>query len=151
MSVFDVYESPGYLIRRAHQVVMAIFSEETAREITPVQFGILAILMNGEQLDLITLSERMALDASTAGSTVERLVNKGWVERDADPSDRRRKLIRISKAGRRVYKQHCDAVTSVQEVLLGPLDPKEREAFLASLRKLVRVKDGGGRAPDLPD
>lgn len=147
MSAFDVSESPGYLIRRAHQIVMAAFAEETGGEITPVQFGILAILMSGEPLDLITVAERMALDPSTCGTTVERLARKGWIERNADPLDRRRKLIRISQAGRKAFAQYRDAVGSVQQLVLEPLSPHERDAFLSSLRKLVRVKKSSSRSP----
>lgn len=142
---FDVQDSPGYLIRRAHQAVMAVFAEETAGEVTPVQFGILALLVSGERLDLSTLAERMALDPSTSGETVNRLVAKGWVEREADPADRRRKLIRISEAGRTLFGQQRDAVSRVQALVLEGLSPDEREGFLRGLRKLVRAQGGAHR------
>lgn len=144
---FDVYDSPGYLIRRAHQAVVAVFAEETAGEVTPVQFGILALLVSGERLDLSTLAERMALDPSTSGETVNRLVAKGWVEREADPDDRRRKLIRISEVGRALFQRQRDAVASVQALVLEGLTPDEREGLLRGLRKLVRVQ-GGAPRPD---
>ncbi|HWS05123.1 MAG TPA: MarR family transcriptional regulator, partial [Burkholderiaceae bacterium] len=38
-SSFDFEHAPGHLIRRAHQLAVAIFMDETADfEITPVQF-----------------------------------------------------------------------------------------------------------------
>ena len=44
---FDFRHAPGHLIRRAHQVSVAIFMEETADfEVTPVQFAILNALLN---------------------------------------------------------------------------------------------------------
>ena len=43
---FDFRLAPGHLIRRAHQVSVAIFMEETAEfGVTPVQFAILSALI----------------------------------------------------------------------------------------------------------
>ncbi|MGH8848591.1 MAG: MarR family transcriptional regulator, partial [Polaromonas sp.] len=44
---FNFSEAPGHLIRRAQQLAVAIFMEETAGfDATPVQFAILNALMD---------------------------------------------------------------------------------------------------------
>src|SRR3954468_20762229 len=89
---FNFSEAPGHLIRRAQQLAVAIFMEETAGfDATPVQFAILNALMDDPGEDQITLSGRVAFDPATFGSVIGRLEAKGWVKREADAQDRRRK------------------------------------------------------------
>ena len=100
---FNFQNAPGYLIRRAQQLAVAIFMEETAGfDVTPVQFAILNALMDDPGEDQITLSSRVAFDQATFGSVIARLEDKGWVQRQADPADKRRKLLWITDEGEKV-------------------------------------------------
>ena len=135
---FNFSEAPGHLIRRAQQLAVAIFMEETAGfDVTPVQFAILHALMDAPGEDQITLSGRVAFDPATFGSVIGRLEAKGWVRREADPSDKRRKLLWVTPDGEKVALQMKRAVSRVQSRLLGPLDAAERKQFGALLGKLI--------------
>ena len=62
---FDFQHAPGHLIRRAHQLAVAIFMEETAEfDVTPVQFAILNALIDVPGEDQVTLSGHVAFDAA---------------------------------------------------------------------------------------
>ncbi|NTV85782.1 MAG: winged helix-turn-helix transcriptional regulator, partial [Burkholderiaceae bacterium] len=77
---FDFEHAPGHLIRRAHQLAVAIFMDETADfEITPVQFAILNALIDTPGEDQVTLAGRVAFDAATSGSVIGRLELRGWI------------------------------------------------------------------------
>ncbi|MES2943517.1 MAG: MarR family transcriptional regulator [Pseudomonadota bacterium] len=103
---FNFGEAPGHLIRRAQQLAVAIFMEETAGfDATPVQFAILNALIDDPGEDQITLSGRVAFDPATFGSVIGRLEAKGWVRREADPRDKRRKLLWISAEGEKIALQ----------------------------------------------
>jgi DNA-binding MarR family transcriptional regulator len=135
---FNFMEAPGHQIRRAHQLSVAIFMEETAAyDVTPVQFAILNALIDDPGEDQITLSGRVAFDAATSGSVIGRLEAKGWVRREADPDDRRRKLLWVTPEGQQVALQMKRAVSKVQSRLLGPLDGAERAQLGALLGKLI--------------
>ena len=135
---FNFGEAPGHQIRRAHQLSVAIVMEETAAfDVTPVQFAILNALMDDPGEDQITLAGRVAFDAATSGSVISRLEAKGWVRREADPGDKRRKLLWVTPEGEKVALQMKRAVSRVQSRLLGPLDEPERTQFGALLGKLV--------------
>jgi hypothetical protein len=55
---FDVNAAPGHLIRRAHQISVAIFNAHlAAADVTPVQFAILNALQNKPGVDQITLAK----------------------------------------------------------------------------------------------
>ena len=40
----DLYDEPGHLIRRAHQIAVAMFYEKLGRDVTPVQYAVLRML-----------------------------------------------------------------------------------------------------------
>ena len=63
--IYDYHAAPGHLIRRAHQLSVSIFAENTAAfEITAVQFAMLNALVDEPGEDQITLAGKVAFDAA---------------------------------------------------------------------------------------
>lgn len=142
---FDFQHAPGHLIRRAHQLAVAIFMEETdGFDITPIQFAILNVLIDDPGEDQVTLAGKVAFDAATFGSVIGRLETKGWVRREPDAQDRRRKLLWITDDGEEAAARMKRAVNRVQSRILAPLSAAEREQLVALLGKLVSSHAGGG-------
>lgn len=140
----DFKHAPGHLIRRAHQFAYAVFMEETAGfDVTPVQFAILNALMDTPGVDQVTLAGRVAFDAATSGSVIGRLEAKGWVRREPDTLDRRRKLLWVTPAGEATVQRMKRAVARAQTRILGPLDQAERGQFVALLERLVSGHEAG--------
>jgi len=135
---YDFQHAPGHLIRRAHQVAVAIFMEETGDfDTTPVQFAILNALIEDPGEDQVTLAGKVAFDAATFGSVIGRLESKGWVRREADAGDRRRKLLWVTPEGEQAALRMKRAVAKAQSRILGPLQAAERRQLLELLGKLV--------------
>jgi DNA-binding MarR family transcriptional regulator len=135
---FDFRHAPGHLIRRAHQVSVAIFMEETADfDMTPVQFAILNALLEDPGEDQVTLARKVAFDAATFGSVITRLEARGWVQREPDAADRRRKLLWVTPEGAKVAQKMKRLVGKVQQRILQPLDGADREQLLVLLDRLV--------------
>ena len=135
---FDFQHAPGHLIRRAHQVAVAVFMEETASfDVTPVQFAILNALIEDPGEDQVTLAGKVAFDAATFGSVIHRLEAKGWVRREADADDRRRKLLWVTAQGEAAAGAMKRAVSRAQLRILGSLDAQERAQLMGLLGKLV--------------
>src|SRR5690349_19272706 len=131
---FDFRHAPGHLIRRAHQVAVAIFMEETAdHEVTPVQFAILNALLDAPGEDQVTLARKVAFDAATFGSVIARLEARGWVRREPDENDRRRKRLWVTPGGAEAARRMKRSVARVQSRILEPLDERERGQLLALL------------------
>ena len=135
---FNFGVAPGHLIRRAQQLAVAIFMEETAEfDVTPVQFAILNALIVDPGEDQVTLASHVAFDPATFGSVIGRLEAKGWVKRLADPHDKRRKLLWISGEGEQIALRMKRAVAKAQLRIMGPLRPDERMQLAGLLEKLV--------------
>jgi len=147
---FDFRHAPGHLIRRAHQVSVALFMEETAGfDVTPVQFAILSALLEDPGEDQVTLARKVAFDAATFGSVITRLEARGWVRREADAADRRRKRLWVTAEGEQAARSMKRSVGKVQTRILAPLDAAEREQLVALLDRLVAAHEGaaGEAAP----
>jgi len=135
---FDFRNAPGHLIRRAHQLSWAIFMEEMAGfDVTPVQFAILNALLDDPGEDQVTLARKVAFDPATFGSVIGRLETRGWVRREPDAADRRRKLLWVTPTGVEMTQKMRRTVMRVQQRILDPLDAREREQLMALLDRLV--------------
>ena len=141
---FDFAQAPGHLVRRAHQIAVALFmSQLSAEDVTPVQFAILNAVMDTPGVDQVTLANRVAFDAATSGSVIGRLETKGWIRREPDQVDRRRKLLWLTPAGQEATLQMKRAVEQVQEKITSPLTPEEAQALRVLLAKLVAAHEQG--------
>ena len=144
----SLYEMPGHLIRRAHQISTAIFAEECAEfDLTSVQYAALSAIEANPDVDATWLSSLIAFDRSTIGDVLERLEAKGWIRREPSPADRRVKLVRLTRDGARLLREVEPAVRRVQERLLAPLAPRDRATMLRLLTQLASVHNDVTSAP----
>ncbi len=143
-----LYRMPGHLIRRAQQISTALFSDECAVfDITSVQYAALYAIASNPQLDATRLSALIAFDRSTIGDVLERMETKGWIERTASNQDRRAKLVRLSAAGWRLLREVTPAVQRVQDRMLAPLPPADRDTFIRLLAQLAEMHNNVTPAP----
>ena len=138
---FDYSQAPGYLIRRAHQTSMAIFAEELAAyEVTSLQFAILQALVDEPGADQISVAQLVALDAATCGSVIMRLEERGWLRREASPTDKRRKLLWLTPEGEKKAADMKKPARKVQQRLLQGLSEREQAQLVALLKRVSGIE-----------
>ncbi len=144
----ELWDRPGYLVRRLHQIHQGMFAEECGKyDLTPVQYGMLTVLRRGEEMDQLTLSSSVGVDRTSGADVVKRLVARGLLRREPSRVDRRAKIIRITEAGRALVEQVRPDMTRAQERLLAPLSAEEQKLFEELLRRLVEANNDASRAP----
>ncbi len=144
----DFHTMPGHLIRRAHQISVAIFMEEcAAHNVTPVQYACLSEIARQPGVDATRLASAVAFDRSTLGNVLERLEAKGWVDRRPSAEDRRVKLLHISDTGRQLLEAIEPGVVATQKRLLKPLAPSDRKLFMRLISEMVEGNNDVSRAP----
>ena len=147
----SLYELPGHLIRRCHQISVALFLQECAAfGITPQQYAVVRVLADHDGVDQITLAGLAALNRTTVGELVARLKEAGYLKRVDSSDDRRVKNLFITKAGRKLIDDLDNGVLQVQERLLEPLDQTERKQFIDYLARIANVNNELSRAPLRP-
>lgn len=138
----QLYTMPGHLFRRVHQISSALFAEECAAfGLTAVQYAALVAIEANPAVDATRLSALIAFDRSTLGDVLERLETKGWIARSPSPNDKRVKLLHIAPAGQQVLREVEGAVKRVQERLMAPLAPADRDKVMQLMIDLVERHD----------
>jgi DNA-binding MarR family transcriptional regulator len=134
----ELYLRPGFLLRHGHQIAVAVFTEECAEfDITPGQYGALMIIRVHAGIDQRTLARRIGLDASTTGGIVNRLAERGLIDRRVAASDRRSRMLTLTDAGEQLLEAARPAVKAAQRRLLAPLSAGERDQFVGLLSRLI--------------
>jgi len=137
-SDYRVEAQVGHLLRRAHQRATAIFLEKIgASDVTPTQFAALVKLRDEGTLSQNHLGRLTAMDRATILGVIRRLSERGLIERVDDPNDRRRTMLSLSPQGRAIVDRLVPNGFAVSEAILAPLEPRERDTFLALLRRLT--------------
>ncbi|HKR87363.1 MAG TPA: MarR family transcriptional regulator [Phenylobacterium sp.] len=128
---------PGHLIRRLHQIGVAIFMESTKDiGLTPIQYATLTVADSYPGIDQRRLSELVAFDRSTIGDVIHRLEQRGLLAR-VSGVDRRTKNVSLTPEGGKVLAAMDDLVFQSQLRILAPLSDGEQLIFMFLLSKLV--------------
>lgn len=138
VTIEDLYDKPGYQIRRLRQIASAIFAAECAPYgITSQQYTTLTALQDVASLEQFELCELLSLDRSTMATLLVRLEEKELVRRSISAVDRRRKHVALTPRGRRLLAALGPPLERIQEKILAPLAPADRVAFTRMLKELV--------------
>ena len=144
----DFLMMPGYLLRRCHQIGVAIFLDACKdHDLTPLQFGSLAALERFGAMDQVRLGGVMALDRTTILVVLSRLEEGGLIERRQSDTDRRSKIVSITPAGRELLSRARPSAQSAQERILAPLSRRERLRLVELLGKIADGNNEESRAP----
>ncbi|HEY6791215.1 MAG TPA: MarR family transcriptional regulator [Trebonia sp.] len=107
----------------------------TALGLTAAQVKVLLRLTPGEATPMRKLAQQLSYDASNLTTLVDRLVRRGAVERQADPTDRRVKALRLTPEGERLRDQFWhNLVTDA-----GPLTPLGHDDLRTLTRLLAKL------------
>lgn len=109
-----------------------------SHDLTMSQMNALVELNSSEekQMSLKDLEKKLHVAQSTAAGIVKRLEQKGFVEGFEDISDKRIKLIRITKIGEECCSNAYQNMIAAEEMLLSDLTEKEQDTFYHLLFKM---------------
>jgi DNA-binding MarR family transcriptional regulator len=134
---FRVEDHIGFLLRRAHQRHVSLFTAAVAHvELTPTQF---TALLKTAQLGRITqnhLGRLAAMDPATIQGVVQRLIARGLIRRGRDPMDRRTAVLEPTEAGVALIASVVACARTSHDAALAPLSPAERVQVMNLLRKM---------------
>lgn len=150
-SIPSLEDLPGFHIRRLQQIAVAVFLEETQEHgVTPVQYAALAAVQRQPGVDQRTLARTIGFDTSTIGSVIDRLEARGWMQRNASPTDRRVRMLTLTDDGVALLQAVEPGMLRAQARMLEPLPEAQRAVFMGMLRVLVDGNNELSRAPSAP-
>ncbi len=109
----------------------------TNLEIGASDFAVLEALLHKGPLPVNEIGKKVLLTSGSITVAVDRLERKGLVERRAHGTDRRARIVHLTKDGRklitRAYTQHA---ADLEQLVSASLTPKERTTLIRLLKKI---------------
>jgi DNA-binding MarR family transcriptional regulator len=133
-----LWERPGFLVRRLHQIHSAMFLEACrAFGVTPLQYSLLSILRAQPGLDQSGIGEELGLDRSNAFDVVQRLKRAGLISLVSDVKDKRRKKTILTTKGASLLAKLDPPALKAHEELLSSLSARDRALLMKLLRRVL--------------
>jgi DNA-binding MarR family transcriptional regulator len=133
---------PSYLafelIRMARRAAMELFPDEHLR--LP-HTAVLACLADRGPMSQRDVSRLLRFDPGDLVGVVDALEELAYVVRERDPRDRRRYSLQLTAAGRLALHERRNRGVRLNEALLEPLSPSERDQLQALLLRVLAHHD----------
>jgi len=127
---FAAWIKVGVCYQRASRQLAARLREH---QLTVAQFDALANLFVESGISQQTLAARLLVTKGNVTGLVDRLVERGWVERRQHPRDGRTYCLHLTRSGKRRARTGLEVQRTMVERMMQPLLAAERE----SLRQLL--------------
>ena len=137
VSPLEVLSRVSRLARRLDRARGAAFAEHG---LDGWEFDVLSALRRAGTPYELSPGQLVAQTLVTSGTMtnrVDRLVARGWVEREPDPTDRRGVIVRLTPDGKAAVDGAFAALLDAEHQLLADLPDRDRQRLAALLRTLL--------------
>jgi MarR family transcriptional regulator, organic hydroperoxide resistance regulator len=111
-------------------------------DLTPMQLHALRALEPGLELTMSALAGSLFCDASNVTGIVDRLEDRGLIERRPAAHDRRVKMLAVTDEGARLRRQVVERLTEPPP-FVAELSPADQRALRDALRKAADARRAG--------
>lgn len=135
----------GYAASRAAIVLRKDFERELGPlGLKVLDYSLMVLVASNPEVNQKQLGEALDVSAPNMAITIDRLVERGWVERVRSTQDRRAMIIHLTPAGRELVQRAQKIASTMEEATLAVLSPAER-ALLVELLLKVGLRPRAGR------
>jgi MarR family transcriptional regulator, transcriptional regulator for hemolysin len=131
-------DSLGFLLHDAARLLRRRF-EMRAGELglSSAQWRLLFNLKRMGQTTQARLAERLEIEPISVSRMIDRMADAGWVTREADPADRRNKIILPTQKSRRTFEDIRSVANEVYDEALAGFAPEECAALRQALTRMI--------------
>jgi DNA-binding MarR family transcriptional regulator len=143
-SDISAFEVPLFQAMRRLQQAGEVHAKRVARHgrLTPMQLLILRVLADETRLTASALSRRVSLTAATLSGLLDRLEERGLLQRQRDEQDRRRQWLVLAEAGRTLLEEAPPLLPPEFRERFAALPEWERHALTAALLRAAELCGG---------
>lgn len=131
----------GYAASRAAITLRRVFAKHMGPlDLKVVEFSVLMLVASNPQVNQRQLGEALDVSAPNMAVTLDRLVERGWVERVRGTRDRRAMHIHLTAAGAELAARAERIAAHMESSALKALSPAERALLIELLMKVATGK-----------
>ncbi len=141
-------DSLGFLLHDATRLVRRRFEARAADlGLTSAQWRALVHVLRAGRASQARLAERLEIEPISVSRLIDRMVEGGWVTRDADPTDRRARIVVPTDKSLKTFEEARDLAEVVYAQALAGLSPETRQTLMGALRTIVSNLSEPGETP----
>ncbi len=126
-----------FLLAKAYQRAHGILKDRLrGYGLTNLQFLILGALAEEDGLNVGEIGQRLVLDSATLSGTLDRMAENGWINKEADPHDRRVVRVFLSSKARQLSEELREVRAQGNQEVLKNLSLEEKVLLKRLLRDL---------------
>lgn len=119
--------------------------------ISMTQLNIMYTLRRAGVMTMSHLAEVLGVSLSNLTGLVDRIEERGFIERSRVPEDRRVVLVRVTEAGTRMIQENDAVSDELMRTVLARLDPAELPAIAHAVAGLRSALEATAAGPTLPE
>lgn len=135
----DLDRSFGFLINEVARLFGRRFDHNGQQRrlgLTRAQCRILGYLARNEGINQAGLADLLEVRPMTLVRQIDRMEHTGWIERRADPGDRRARRLFLTEKGRRVLGRIWEVASETRDEALARLSPADADRMIELLRRV---------------
>lgn len=136
----------GYAASRASIELKKTFQQHLGPlDLKAVEFSILVLVASNQSVNQKQLGQSLDVSAPNMAITLDRMVERGWIERVRSTEDRRAQLIHLTPAGQALVRKAEKIAATMERETLAVLSEAEHMLLLELLLKIARGRPGKRR------
>lgn len=137
MSLSPLPTSLAGLLHVTSRALSRSIEERTRdRALSSSQWRLLVVLLKQGPMRQVRLAEALGVEPISVSRLVDRMVQSGWVERTADPDDRRAHIVHPTPRATTSLASLGNVAEATADLALADFSPQERADLFAMLRRL---------------
>ncbi len=143
--IFEMVEFPdAYKISYLANAIVVPTYEDVRRDfgLVRAEYHLLLGLAHFPELTAQDISKMTRRPRNSISRAVHRMLEQGFIERGIDPKNRRKAILSITPAGRKMHQKISQYLVDREAVVLDVLTKEERDNLQKTLRKLAHHSAG---------
>src|SRR5437667_7483122 len=124
------------VLMKAHRTLERLATRSIESEVCLADFAVLEMLLHKGPQPVNDIGRRVELTSGAITTAVDRLESRDLVTREAHPSDRRARIVRLTAAGERHAARVFAVHKAVMDLAASGLSKDERATLIELLKKL---------------
>lgn len=134
-------------IYRTHQMLINTFTRVVGISASRLTFLRLLVAHAPAEMGIMDMAKTLEINPAAVTRLAQEMEEKGWIERRADPTDRRRTLIRITDSGRDRFLEIHARMHEIEKMFGSRFERQDIETtvrVLSEVREALELVKKGG-------